>query len=1571
MATTEDRLRHYLKKVTQELNESRRRLAEVENRTREPIAVVAMACRYPGGVSTPEQLWDLVSAGVDAIGTYPSDRGWELMREVISTKSSDLEDGYAQSAGFITDIAGFDAQFFGISPREALLMDPQQRLALEVTWEAIERAGIVPSALRGSRTGVFLGSTGGDYMASLVQADGGYQSSALTGDAPGAAGDDMHVHGDQTTAVPYIPDDSDATHMMTGSMSSVMSGRLAYAFGFAGPAITVDTACSSSLVAIHQACQSLRAEESDLAVAGGVMLMSTPMLLGMTRLAAAPDGRCKSFSDDADGTGWGEGIGVIVLERLSDARRNGHPIAAVIPGSAINQDGASNGMAAPNGAAQQQVIRAALAGAQLTGASIDVVEAHGTGTAIGDPIEAGALLATYGADRDPDRPLWLGSIKSNIGHSGPAAGVAGVIKLVMAIQHGVLPPTLHVTAPTSHVDWSSGAMRLLTEPVAWTEDRPLVGAVSSFGVSGTNGHVLVAAPEFAETDSTATDIAEADSGVTDHAHEESDRPVGRAIPWVLSARTAKALDEQAGRLREWLCGNTAEPADVGGTLAGRAIFKNRAVIVGTTSEDLARGLGAIAGRNVDPDLTTGVSRNPGAPVFVYPGQGGQWLGMGRELLIESPVFARAIEDCERALVPWTDWSVGGVLRQDHGAPDLDTVDVIQPTLFAVMVALTELWQSMGVRPGAVIGHSQGEVAAAYVAGALSLADAAKIVGVRSRLLATLTGGTMISVLGLPAADIEERIVRFGGIVSVAAVNSPEALTLSGDPDALAELTDELAAAGARVRRVPGATGAGHSADIDRFHDEILRAFATITPRAARIPFFSTVVGDEIDTGTLDADYWFRNMRRTVQFDTALRSALRGQWRTFVEPGPHPVLLPSIDRIASDQSVRVLTGGTLQREQGDLARFYRSAAELFVEGVPVDWRSAFADSSARYRADLPTYPFQRQRYWLPDEFAAAPPRTTAAPGGEFWRLVEHGDAGALANLIGGDADSLAAVLPNLSSWWKRSGHTGTVDRFRYHATFERLARRPATKGRGSWYVLVPEDDNDERSVRIVDAVRAHFGAVHVVAVSATGDIADRLRELPAAADAAGMLAVLGNDTATGPVELAHALGGIGFDHPLWWVTTAAVAVGPRDGAPDPGAARRWGLARVAALDAPTIWGGVVDLPESLDTAVLSELCAVIGTGADDQVAVRANGTFARRIRRARPMAGHNAFRPSGTVLITGAPDGIAGNLARRFAEEGATHLVLVTRGDSAATEELERALRAAGAGMTSAPCDPGDRTALAEVLDGIAEDAPLSAVVHAGATDTGYGSGGDPGYLETALQLDDLLHDRALEAFVLLSPASGAWGAPGGAQAAETNAALAALAQRRRRRGLPAIAVGWPEAAAGGAHRLEPEAAIEALWHTMISGDVDAVVADIDWDRPDFAGTRAGAVFADLPEFRRVRTHHEQAATDHGSLLAQLSGRSPAEQQRIVVELIRGEIAAVLRYDSVDEIETTAPFLELGLDSISGLQIRKRLAAATGMDLPIRMILEHPTPVELADHLLAELGSRNTETGALPAERMEL
>ncbi|MBJ8338370.1 acyltransferase domain-containing protein [Antrihabitans sp. YC3-6] len=1546
MTASEERLRHYLRKVTLDLQESRRRLAEFEERSHEPIAIVAMACRYPGGIRTPEDLWELVNSGVDAIGPYPSDRGWDSMREVIATKSSSLESGFAQAGGFLSDIAGFDSQFFGISPREAMLMDPQQRMLLEVTWEAIERAGIAATTLRGTPTGVFMGATGLDYLASIVQTDNEYLTSDVA-EAPAPDDDLSHIHGDDEAAPRYIPDDGDATHMMTGSMSSVLSGRLAYAFGFEGPAITVDTACSSSLVAIHQACRSLRSGETNLAVAGGTMIMSTPMLLGMTRLAAAPDGRCKAFADTADGTGWGEGVGIVLLERLSDARRNGHPVAAVIRGSAINQDGASNGMAAPNGLAQQQVVRAALASAQLTGADVDVVEAHGTGTSVGDPIEAGALLAAYGGNRDANRPLWLGSIKSNIGHSGPAAGVAGVIKLVMAMRNGVLPQTLHAEVPSSQIDWSSGAMRLLTKPVAWSEDRARTGGVSSFGVSGTNAHVLVSSPPPADV----SDVS-----------ESARRSVG-LVPWVVSARTKSALEAQATRLQDWLSATKADPVDIGYSLASRVPFKHRAVVIGTTSDELSDGLDAIRGTGANPNVSVGVSRNPGPPVFIFPGQGGQWVGMGRQLLAESDVFARAIADCEQALEPWTGWSLGAVLRQDAGAPALETVDIVQPTLFAVMVSLTELWKSYGVIPAAVVGHSQGEVAAACVAGALSLEDAAKIVGIRSKLLATLTNGTMASVLGLSGEQIEGAIAHFDGTVSIAAMNSPESHTISGPPDLLSEAAADLTALGGKVRYVRGATGAGHSSAIDQFRDQVLESFAGTVPQAAKVPFFSTVVGDELDTTGLDAAYWFRNMRNTVRFDSAMRSAIRAGWRTFVEPGPHPVLLPAVEQIAGDMSIRVLTGGTLQREQGDLARFYTSAAELYVEGVQVDWRASYAGGDGKYRPDLPTYPFQHQRYWLPDEFGAGDQRPDARDSG-FWQLVDRGDARGLANLLGStDTESLAVVLPQLATWRNRSTRAAAVDKCCYRTTFDRVARRPVAPKRGIWYVAVAAGQDHERVARIADAVGEHLGDARIIDLAPDAKRADlvaQLRDTTTGGRPAGILSLLGvGGEGPSAVLLTQALDDLSIEAPLWCATTSAVSVGPDDAAPDPEHALLWGVGRVAATELPQRWGGLVDLPEALTTSVLDSLCAVISQGDDDQVAIRADGVFARRIHRAQQAGtkAPQAWQPTGTVLVTGTGSA-AVDVARWLAGAGADQVVLA---GSDVTDIAD-----VPAAVTVRECDLGNADAVAGLVTGIDEKFSLTAVLHIVEPEAYVAllDSDSNGLLDTtvgARNLDDVVGDRELDAFVLMSPGFGVWGAAGRSKGAAINAYFTALAQRRRARGLVATSIGWDtgDDVIVGMKPMNPAVAVAAVQQLVTSGATEVLIADIDWEQPEsvLTRTRAGAFFTDLPEYRRLRSHHDQAEKDNSSLLVELAAMSTDERERTLVELIRNEIASVLRYDSVDDIEPTGQFLELGMDSISGLQIRKRLAAATGVELPIRMILEHPTPVELAGHLLEKLAEQ--------------
>ncbi|MEU8434175.1 SDR family NAD(P)-dependent oxidoreductase [Streptomyces sp. NPDC029216] len=915
-----DKLRSYLRRAVGDARELRERVRELEESAREPIAVVGVGCRFPGGVTSPEGLWGVVSGGVDAMGDLPPDRGWDL-EALYATDPEAPGTTYARAGGFLPDLAEFDAPFFGISPREALAMDPQQRLMLETSWEALERAGIDPAGLRGSATGVFTGIYAVDY--------GPRMGGAAAGEVEGYA--------------------------LPGTYTSVASGRVAYVLGLEGPAVSTDTACSSSLVAVHQAVRSLRSGECTLALAGGVSAMPTPGVLvelGRQRGLSA-DGRCKAFADAADGTGFSEGAGVLVLERLSDALRHGRRVLAVIRGSAVNQDGASNGLTAPNPLAQERVIRAALADAGLSGRDVDAVEAHGTGTTLGDPMEAEALLAAYGQDREPGSPLWLGSLKSNIGHTQAAAGVGGMIKMIMAMRHGVLPRTLHVDRPSRHVDWSAGAVELLTEAREWTTGapgRPRRAGVSAFGISGTNAHlILEQAP--------ARDAA-----------SETPAPAGAPgpVPWVLSARSPEALRAQALRLRDLVAADPDLPADgVGHALvATRSLFDHRRVVVGDGRDALLAALTAAADGDASADVVSGVAGPAGRTVFVFPGQGSQWAGMGLELWESSPVFARRMRECADALAPYVDWSLHEVLGD---AEALERVDVVQPVLWAVMVSLAEVWRSYGVRPDAVVGHSQGEIAAACVAGALSTEDAAKVVALRSKAILALSGlGGMVSV-ELPVEAVRARLTDG---LSIAAVNGPSSAVVSGDVAALDALLAACETDGIRARRIP-VDYASHSAHVEAVREELGRVLADLRPRTAQVPFFSTVTAAWLDTTGLDAEYWYTNLRRTVRFEEATRALAAEGFRFFVEASAHPVLTVGVEQTLDAAGAVAVAVGTLRRGEGGLARLHRSAAEAFVAGAPVTWENAFPAGEGPW-VELPTYPFQRQRYWLD-----TPGETTAA------------------------------------------------------------------------------------------------------------------------------------------------------------------------------------------------------------------------------------------------------------------------------------------------------------------------------------------------------------------------------------------------------------------------------------------------------------------------------------------------------------------------------------------------------------------------------------------------------------------
>ncbi|MEX5707245.1 beta-ketoacyl synthase N-terminal-like domain-containing protein [Parafrankia sp. FMc6] len=999
----DDKLREYLRRALGDAQAARRRVHSLEARAREPLAIIAMACRFPGGVHSPEDLWELVEQGRDAVGPWPTNRGWDV--EALYDPDPDRPGtSYTRSGGFLHDAGEFDAAFFGISPREALATDPQQRLLLETAWEVLERAGVDPTSLRGSATAVFAGLANQDYLIGIGE----------------------------------IPAELEG-HVAVGNLGSVASGRIAYTFGFEGPAVTVDTACSSSLVALHLAGQALRGRECDLALAGGVTVMATPtgFVEFSRQRGLATDGRCKAFAGAADGTGWSEGVGLVALERLSDAQRLGHRVLAVVRGSAVNSDGASNGLTAPNGPAQQRVIRAALAAARLAPSDVDLVEAHGTGTTLGDPIEAGAVQAVYGRDRPADRPLWLGALKSNIAHTAAASGVAGVIKTVMAIRAGVLPKTLHVDTPTPHVDWGDGDVRLLTEARPWPRTgAPRRAGVSSFGVSGTNAHlILEQAPENPPA-ATATG-----SGVPGEDARPARRPP--ALPWVISASTARALPAQARALAAWLRTSVdADPLDVGYSLVTtRARLAHRAVVVAADRDGYLAALDALAEGRATTAVARGLARRgptgagpaagPGGRLaFLFTGQGSQRVGMGRELHSWSTVFARAFDEAaaelDRQLADHHEGTAPKPLAEvvfGAGHPDrvdadagsatgpaglLDQTVYTQAGLFAVEVALFRLLESWGLRPDFVAGHSIGGIAAAHAAGVLTLPDAAALVTARGRLMqACPPGGAMVAVeasedevlaalADLPGAGEDVGGSGAGAGVGIAAVNGPDAVVLSGDEAPALALAAVFADRGRRTRRLR-VSHAFHSHRLDGMIEEFHRIADKIVLSEPSVPVVSDLTGELAGPGELtSARYWADHVRRPVRFGAVLTRLRAAGVTRFLEVGPdgvltgmaHAALSPRPDSAADTGAREVVLAPALRRDRPETATLLGGVGRLYAHGVAVDWPALFdaltvagpaADAPLGPRPrtlDLPTYAFQRRHFWL----AGTAVRSAPAVGG---------------------------------------------------------------------------------------------------------------------------------------------------------------------------------------------------------------------------------------------------------------------------------------------------------------------------------------------------------------------------------------------------------------------------------------------------------------------------------------------------------------------------------------------------------------------------------------------------------------
>jgi acyl transferase domain-containing protein/acyl carrier protein len=1483
MSTDENQLRQYLKRAVAEAHASRRRLREIEEKDREPIAIIGMGCRYPGGVDSPERLWQLVADGVDAVSPFPEHRGWPLDR-LYHPDPDTVGKSYTDQGGFLHDADRFDPEFFGMSPREALATDPQQRLLLETAWESFERAGIGADAVRGSRTSVFVGSMYHDYGAR-----------------------------------PHLPPEEFEGYLYSGSAGSVASGRLSYVFGLEGPAVTVDTACSSSLVAIHLAAAALRRGECDLALAGGVTVMSTPQaFIEFSRLRGlSADGRCKSFASSADGTGWAEGAGLLLVERLSDAQRNGHQVLAVISGSAMNQDGASNGLSAPNGPAQEQVIRQALTNAGLSAADVDIVEAHGTGTPLGDPIEANALLATYGRDRPADQPLALGSLKSNIGHTQAAAGVGGIIKMVEAIRHGVMPKTLHSDDPTPHVDWSAGTLSLLTEAQDWPElDRPRRAAVSAFGFSGTNAHVIVEqAPQPAPQEHTAEPAPGATPPPT--------------LPYVLSAKCPQALRAQAESIGQLLNGRPGlDLLDLSYSLAAnRTALRHRSVALAGDRDELLLGLAALADEEADTIIG---AKDEGKLAFMFTGGGAQRIGMARELAATFPVFAAAFDEVCAALDEHLPRPLRSVI--DSG-DELDQIDYTLAALFAVGVSLFRLLEAWGVHPDYLVGHSTGELIAAYLAGVLSLSDAAILVTARGRLMRSLPeGGAMIAVEATEE-EVRETLDEDGRAV-IGTINSPRSVVLSGDEDAVHAVAAVWKERGRNIKVLP-ILRASHSHRMNPILEEFRTITEGLTFHRPKYGIVSTVTG-QVDSGDgwTSADYWVEQIRKPVRFLDAVRTLEAQGVTTLLELGPDGVL----SAMAAASVEHAVAVPAMRKRHPEAPTLVSALGVLHSRGVPVDWPAFFAGTGA-HQVDLPTYPFQRERFWL---------GPSAAPGAG----TEPEGPGPALHQIGWVPDVIrpSARVPA----WARLG------RFSDGATD-----------------IPSYDDLTAFGNALASGISVR---ALLVELNAHGETDEATDQDPHSGDALRRLTRRTMTLVQGWLA-DDRFAGIR----LIVITKGAVATTGIE-APDPAAAAVWGLVRSAQSEAPD---RIVLVDTDADTdeepippALLSSLLS-----ADEpQAAVRAGHARVPRLNRLRTSAIHGGpdsptWDPAGTVLITGGTGVLGATVARHLVtEHGVTHLLLASRTGARAeqADTLRAELTELGATVGIAACDVADREALAALLAAIPADRPLRGIVHAaGAVDNSLLSAMTPQQLDAVLRpkadaarhLHELTRDTDLSAFVLFSSTVGLFGGPGQANYAAASTFLDGLAQHRHTHGLPATSLAW------------------GLWD--IEGGINAALGDIDrarLARDGFAaiGTKEGMALFDaaLSTARPVVTttpfdldvvraldrvppllralvpaqSRQSASSTEVSVSQRLSAMSGAERAEFVLELVCGRVAAVLVLSDASAVDPEQPFRELGFDSLTAVEMRNRLNTVTGVQLPATAVFDHPTPSKLAAFLLTLLVS---------------
>jgi acyl transferase domain-containing protein/NADPH:quinone reductase-like Zn-dependent oxidoreductase/acyl carrier protein len=1479
----QDKLRASLVRALQEVERLRKKVASLEQSAHEPIAIVGIGLRLPGGIVDLSSLWSALEREVDAVGPIPGSR-WDA--ESLYDEDPDrVGKCYVREAAFLDSVDGFDPAFFNISPREATAIDPQHRLLLEASWEALEDAGIVPGSLRETRTGVFVGIGPSDY--------------ALLG--PSAV-------------------EADAHGIMTHS--AFAAGRIAFALGLQGPAVSLDTACSSSLVALHLACNSLRADECSVALAAGVQVLAAPdnfILLSRTR-ALAPDGRSKTFSDRANGYGRGEGVVVLALERLSVAQSQGRRILALVRGSAVNHDGPSSSITAPNGTSQQKVLRAALADAQIRAVDVDVVECHGTGTSLGDPIEIQALASVYGEGRSPERPLALGAIKTNIGHLESAAGLAGVAKMIASMRRGTLPATIHTNPRNRHIEWSDLPVTVVDSLRPWPAgaDEPRRAGISAFGLSGTNAHVIVEqAP------------AESSSATSAPLHP---------VPVLLSARSAEALRGQVARLERWLADRIVNVGELAASLAGaRSHFEHRLVIATADSAGLLEDLRGHLDNRGSSRSAQSIVRGEARLALLFTGQGAQRLGMGRGLADAYPVFRAAFEEASGHFDRLLSRPLRAVMHGDDAA-SLDRTEYTQPALFALEVALFRLYESWGIRPDVLLGHSIGEIAAAHVAGVLTLEDACKLVAARGRLMQALPeGGAMVS---LQASEAEVlAVLREHEGVDVAGLNGPMATVVAGDEGPVLEIARHFEAHGRKATRL-SVSHAFHSRRMDGMLEAFRAELKSLLFATPKLSVVSNVTGNLATAEELSSpDYWVRHVRQAVRFVDGVRTLEAQGVTAMLELGPRGVLTAMASSCLSEKSQeRIATVASLRKDRDEGESVALALGTLHCHGVAVDWAKYF-EPWAGSRVELPTYAFQRQRCWLeaPKVVRSESPRERAAS----WRYRET---------------------------WRRIQETTT-----------KLEGRPllvvSTKlEREAWVAALIGTEAFDLAVVDEHAGRAEL-ATRLSSHRATRIVSLLGFDESPHADASPVTKGLAQTLA-----LAQALEDVGATGKLWLLTRGAVSVGEGDRLEHPRSAMIWGFGRVVGLEHPQRWGGLLDLPEQVEPALAKSVVEVVGReDGEDQLALRSEGLFVRRLERAPVSGGKPAPKLRGPALITGGTGALGAHTARWLAREGVESLILTSRRglEAPGAKALQAELEGLGARVRVVACDVGEGGAVASLWETLerAGERPR-AIFHA----AGVGGSVGPLLQSSVDELEEVLAAKVrgaealdaasrgtqLDAFVGFGSIAGVWGSGQQAAYSTGNAYLDALARHRVHRGEASTTVGWGPWAEGGLadeqtrayleqrglSAMQPAMAVEALGEALRQNDATVVVADVAWERfvDTFAASRRRPLFDELL-VRVAEPAREQASNEFVERLR----RAPDQDRHdLVVDHVIAEVASVLGFADASQLQPTTGFSDLGLDSLMSVELRQRLARATGLKLPATLAFDFPTPDRVARLLLTEL-----------------